>query len=410
MTVEKQPHRPLQVVIVGAGIAGLSAAIALGKKGHEVVILEKSRFLRETGAAIHMPPNCTAMLEWLDCSPTNFDGTLLEEIHRYDSLGDLTYRKDFAEIRKKWQAEFYLVHRVDLHNYLKYRAEQTATLHTGCKITSINIKGEQPSVTLDDGRIFTGDLLLGADGLHSIVREQIVPNHPAPYPVGKSALRWLTPIETIKDEPTTTNVVDKPGVFVEWATTDRRLVAYPCSNNKIFNICAFLPTAEAGNIAEGWQAVGSKSTVTQGFSKFNPGVRSIVDNAGDDLKAWQLFDMERLPAWVNGHSAVLGDAAHPFQPYMGQGGAMGIEDAVSLATLLPMGTRVDEIPGRLRLYEKARRPRVDYVLENTRLNGLDEDDTSEKRLTSAEMVQVMAVCFAHNEIENSTKWLHSAVQ
>ncbi|GLA07364.1 hypothetical protein AnigIFM60653_008595 [Aspergillus niger] len=92
---------------------------------------------------------------------------------------------------------------------------------------------------------------------------------------------------------------------------------------------------------------------------------------------------------------------------MGQGGAMAIEDAVSLAVLLPAGTPVNEIPARLALYEKARRSRVDLVLEYTRINGVDENDTTAKRITAAEMVKFMGICFSHNEVQSSGALLAS---
>ncbi|GCB25407.1 3-hydroxybenzoate 6-hydroxylase 1 [Aspergillus awamori] len=406
MTVS-QESRPLQVLIVGAGIAGLTAAIALGQQGHHVVIIEKSKFSRETGAAIHVPPNCTALLNWLGIDPKDFGGTLLEQIHRYDHVGNLKYLKDFSEIRQKWQAEWYLVHRVDLHNYLKQRAIQTATLHMGCKIVNIDLDSQRPSVTLDNGDRHEADLLLGADGLHSVVREVIGQTPPPPFPAGKSCFRWLLPTEKLRHLPATQNIVRDPGVFIEWAGGDRRLVAYPCSDNTMFNLCAFLPTAEAGDAAEGWQAVGNKSALVDGFSEFSPEVKELVHGADENLKVWELFDMKSLPSWVRGCSALLGDAAHPFQPYMGQGGAMAIEDAVSLAVLLPAGTPVNEIPARLALYEKARRSRVDLVLEYTRINGVDENDTTAKRITAAEMVKFMGICFSHNEVQSSGALLAS---
>ncbi|PYH92095.1 FAD/NAD(P)-binding domain-containing protein [Aspergillus ellipticus CBS 707.79] len=403
MTVTTQT-RPLQVLIIGAGIGGLTAAIALSKQGHDVVILEKSTFSREAGAAIHVPPNCTALLNWLDIDPRDFGGTLLEQIHRYDHLGNLQYHKEFSEIRQKWQAEWYLVHRVDLHNHLKQRALQTATLHMGCKIVDVDISADRPYVTLESGETFEGDVLLGADGLHSIIRNKIAEN-PPPFPAGKSCFRWLLPTEDLRHLPATQDIVRDPGVFIEWAGGDRRLVAYPCSDNKMFNLCAFLPTAEAGDAAEGWQATGSKDALVSGFADFGPEVRELADRADDDLKVWELFDMTPLPSWVRGHAAVLGDAAHPFQPYMGQGGAMAIEDAVSLAILLPKGIHPHEIPMQLSLYEQTRRPRVDLVLEYTRNNGVDENDPSARRITPAEMVKFMGICFSHNEVESSGRVL-----
>ncbi|KAJ6104007.1 hypothetical protein N7523_010327 [Penicillium sp. IBT 18751x] len=138
--------QPLKVLVVGAGIAGLSVAIALGKQGHRVVILEKSHFLKEAGAAIHLPPNATVLLEWMGVDPASFEDVLLRKINRYDTEGDLKYQRDFEPIRRNWQAvggqiilgngpESCLVHRVGLHNALTKRALETATLHTGCTIT-----------------------------------------------------------------------------------------------------------------------------------------------------------------------------------------------------------------------------------------------------------------------------------
>ncbi|KAE8395698.1 hypothetical protein BDV23DRAFT_168468 [Aspergillus alliaceus] len=338
---------PLRIVIIGAGIAGLSAAIALSKQGHRVVICQRN------GGSYPCTPNCTALLQSIDVDPKDFGGTLLEQ-------------------------EWYLVHRVDLHNCLKERLHQTtATLHLGCKITNINIESDQPFVTLEVEREFTCDLLLGADGLHSILRNHIIPNFPPPYPVGKSVFRWLLPTEDMKNNHTTKNVVGDPGVFVEWAADDRRV---------------------SGRYRE---AAGDKTALANGFAGFAPSVRRLIDTAGDDLKVWELFAMEKLPTWVRGRAALVGESAHPFQPYMGQGAAMAIEDALSITTLLPLDTKVEDIPARLALYEKTRQPRVDFVLKYTRLNGADENDPSVQRMTATKMVKVMGICFPYNEIEYS---------
>ncbi|KAJ5807698.1 Monooxygenase FAD-binding [Penicillium robsamsonii] len=308
--------QPLEVLVIGAGIAGLSAAIALGKQGHHVV-------------------------------------------------------------------EWYLVHRVELHNHLKQRALETATLHTRCKVTEVNLEGACPSVTLADGRTFQADLLIGADGLHSQIRQSIAPGSPSPYPVGKSCFRWLLPTDQLRQDASTVDFVRDTGVFIEWASDDRRLVAYPCSDSKILNLCAFVPLHEvqADGQSDSWQAAGDKATIVKAFSKFSPGVQQIIASADRNLKVWDLYDMEALPTWTRDHAALLGDAAHPFQPYMGQGAAMAIEDAISIATLLPYGSTPHDIPMRLEMYQKARRPRVDLVLHYTRINGRDEKDVAGDRIS-----------------------------
>ncbi|KAL2827944.1 hypothetical protein BDW59DRAFT_53118 [Aspergillus cavernicola] len=396
-----QASQPLSIVVVGAGISGLTAAIALGKQGHRVVVLEKSKFNRETGAAINLAPNCTAVLEWLDIDPRQFGGTVLERMDYNDNQGNLKYFKDFSGVRQSWQAEYYLVHRADLHNALKDRARQTAEIHTGCKIVDIDISTNRPSVTLDDGRIFKGDLLIGADGLNSIVRNQIAPEASPPTPSDKSCFRWLLPASDLRQLAVTKDVV-QPGVFIEWAAPKSRLVVYPCSDNEILNLCAFIPTADAGELGQGWESSGNKNALVNSFAEFSPAVREFIERADDDLKVWQLFDMEALPRWVTGRAALIGDSAHPFQPFLGQGGAMAIEDAVSLAILLPLGTALEDIPSRLSLYETARRPRVEMTLKYTRLNGRDEGDVLATKITAAEMVRFMEIVISHNEVVHST--------
>ncbi|KAF5855031.1 hypothetical protein ETB97_010269 [Aspergillus alliaceus] len=334
MSIDDKPA-PLRIVIIGAGIAGLSAAIAPSKQGHRVVVLEKPRFCQRNGGSYPCTPNCTALLQSIDVDPKDFGGTLLEQ-------------------------EWYLVHHVDLHNCLKERLHQTtATLHLGCKITNINIESDQPFVTLEVEREFTCDLLLGADGLHTSLETQAYSSNGQPTTAESSP----TPAQTTKS-PT----------YAGW----------------------FLPTPESGRYRE-----GDKTALANGFAGFAPSVRRLIDTAGDDLKVWELFDMEKLPTWVRGRAALVGESAHPFQPYMGQGAAMAIEDALSITTLLPLDTKVEDIPARLALYEKTRQPRVDFVLKYTRLNGADENDPSVQRMTATKMVKVMGVCFPYNEIEYS---------
>ncbi|BCS30179.1 uncharacterized protein APUU_80482S [Aspergillus puulaauensis] len=396
--------QPLRVVIVGAGFAGLTAAIALGREGHRVVVLEKSRFNKETGAAINSAPNCTKMLEWLGVNVKEHGGTLLGEMCRYDHEGEWKYSQEFGPVRQSWQAEYYFIHRADLHTALKQQAQKVATIHTGCRIVSVGVSSDNPSVVLDDGRVFAADLLIGADGLHSVVRKQIAPSSSQPYPTDKACFRWLLPTNEIRTLDVTKNII-QPGRFIEWTSGTTRLVVYPCSNNEVLNLCAFIPTAQveaAGNAS-------SREIVMREFDEYCPTVQKLVESTDEGLKAWQLYDMDPLPRWVSRRAALIGDAAHPFQPFLGQGGAMAIEDGVSLATFLPLGTAPSEIPGRLELHEKARRPRVEMALKYTRMNAGDEDGSSERRITAAEMIGFMGALFSHDELVHSETILQESL-
>jgi salicylate hydroxylase len=166
-----------------------------------------------------------------------------------------------------------------------------------------------------------------------------------------------------------------------------------------------------------WQATGDKNTIIKAFSRYSPGVQKIIQDAEENLKVWDLYDMQELPTWTRGHAALIGDAAHPFQPceysntfdtalnpfnvlndisVMGQGGAMAIEDAISIATLLPHGTAPENIPARLEMYQQSRRPRVEMVLYFTRANGRDENDVTGARVDRRFLTPTMRIMDTDN--------------
>ncbi|ROW11286.1 hypothetical protein VMCG_01002 [Cytospora schulzeri] len=416
-------EKALSVIIIGAGLGGLSAGLALRKQGHKVTwlifendqILEKSRFATETGAAIHVPPNCTVLLQWLGLNPEEFGANLLNHRYLYDQHGNVTAHNEFTQdMRKSWIAEWYLTHRVDFHNALKAAAEsadgegEPVALHTSCKVVSIDEAAG--SVTLEDGREFRGDVLLGADGVHSIAREIVCPGT-KPTKATTGCYRWLVPTSRLATAGETAEMVKQPGAMLEWGGADRRIIGYPCSKNTVFNLGAFLPTAEMGDTDEGGHSSSSKKDdLLRAFSGFSPGVRALIAEADEaKLKSWALMRIDpALPTWVRGRVAILGDAAHPFQPYFGQGAAMAIEDAVSVAMMLPLGTTPDQVPSRLALFERARIGRVATIQEYTRLNG--QYAGQQHGLPVAEVLKAQDVAFQHNEREHSTRLLEEALK
>ncbi|KAJ6104006.1 hypothetical protein N7523_010326 [Penicillium sp. IBT 18751x] len=234
----------------------------------------------------------------------------------------------------------------------------------------------------------------------------IAPMAPPPFRAGKQCYRWTIPTADLRRDDLTQGYVQEPGVFMEFEGPIRRLVAYPCSDNNVINLSAFITvnTNQEADRDEGWQTRADKAVVVDAFSQFGTGIRKLIDSAPEQIKTWDMWNMQTLPTWALGHTALLGDAAHPFQPHMGQGGAMAIEDAVSIAMLLPFGTKPHDIPKRLELYQSSRLPRVEMILSFTSLMGRDDGRIS---LVAAEMVKFMGICVSYNEMENCEKLLET---
>ena len=284
---------------------------------------------------------------------------------------------------------YYLLLRPDLHEELRRVIRDAEAVGPvpemvlGSKITGLDI--EAGIVTTED-RTYTGDVIIGADGIHSLTRNYVQPDAKI-KPWGKSCYRWLLPRASLLADLDTRALFQNDGYFGESTGVDRRIVWYPCQDNTVVNFAAFVPAQESNADGADFDQQGSKAALTRAFSAFDAGARRALEYAGDDLSVWDLYDMEEMPRGHNGKLVLMGDAVHPFLPFMGmldvsqfntranaspgQGAAMAIEDAASLAALLPSGTSVEEIPERFRLYQQCRQERATFIQQASRLNGLD---------------------------------------
>ncbi|GME65919.1 Monooxygenase FAD-binding protein [Neofusicoccum parvum] len=398
----------LKVLIIGAGIGGLTAAIGLRQQGHEVEVFERSRLASEVGAAVHSAPNCTVLLNRLGLFPEEFGGTVYQGIAARDPEAELKLKISVEDEREHWLAQYWLVHRIDLHNALKQKATTEdgaglpVKLHTGCAVT--NVDCATATITLANGTTATGDLVIAADGVHSVTRETVVGGSYPTRSSGKCCYRWLMPYSSLADDPQLRGFAEEPGVMTEISGKDRRIVFYPCSDGQLMNCAGFVPVEEVGRIEKGWHQSGNKAELIRSFSKFSPAVVRMLEKAPDNVAVWDLLDMEVLPTWINGRVALLGDAAHPFLPYMGQGAAQAVEDACTLAALLPLGTTAHDISRRLQLYERCRKERADWVQETTRSRG--KDDT---RRDMNELATALNRCISFNAWENAISALRTEV-
>ena len=172
-------------------------------------------------------------------------------------------------------------------------------------------------------------------------------------------------------DPVTRPLVEEEGTMISWYGSNRKIVLYPTSFNKLLNFGCIHPAASSED-SDDYNKTGSKSRMLEEFAEFHPAIIQLLEKIGEDqVSLYSLYDMEQLPTFVAGRMALIGDAAHPFTPHLAQGGAMAIEDGLSLGTMLPLGTLPEEIESRLLLYNQARYERASTIQEYSRIVGGD---------------------------------------
>jgi salicylate hydroxylase len=361
----------MRVLIAGAGIGGLTAALALRQAGFDAHVYEQASVLREIGAGVAISPNAVKVLHRLGL--TEALRTVGVVSHSMDSRdwesGALLGRVPLAEAAvKRWGAPFYHLHRADLHDALRVAlGDPHITLGARC----VAVKQHDNGVTAGfaDGRAARGELLIGADGIHSVVREHVAgPDRPI----------WSRQISWRGLAPAT--VGHEVGLEVRhhsfWGPRTQ-FVCFYVSAGRLVNWVGNTQSDDDWH-EESWSARGDRDEVLRLFAGWHPEVRALIAGTEQVFK-WALFDRPPLETWTRGRVTLLGDAAHPMLPYMAQGASQSIEDAFVLASYLAADR--DDPQSAIEVYAARRRERTDAVQAASR------EASRVVRLTDPEEVQ-----------------------
>ncbi len=360
---------PQHVLIAGAGIGGLTAALALARVGASVAILERAPALAEAGAGVQLSPNASRVLARLGVLADLEDRAFAPRgirVRAARSGRQLSFMP-LTGARERWGAPYLVVHRADLQAALlqAVAGESSVRLHLGATVAGFGVKTGDDSagvtVTIRQGaltRAVSGDALIGADGVRSAVRARLVDGaDDAPLETGRTA--WRTTVEAGALDP----LFRAPETGL-WLGRDAHLVHYPVRGGGLVNVIAII--REAASASEGWSAPGDAAVVGRRFASWHASARRLIGTA-PSWTTWPLSDRRPLPTWSAGPVALLGDAAHPILPFLAQGAAQAIQDAEALAEAVAGavdGTR--SMPDALAAYSRARQAPVARVQATAR--------------------------------------------
>lgn len=357
--------KELHVAVVGGGIGGLATAVFLRHRGIRATVYEQAAQLREVGAGVFVYPNSLRQIERIGL------GAAMAAVGARVGPGSAYCRMDGSVVGKVLTTDssgwngMYGMHRADLLQVFADALPADA-IHTGHRAVDFTQDADGACVRFENGREVRADVVIGADGIHSTMQRFVVEPSPPVYS-GFRAYRGLLPAERVPNWPREAHLI--------WMGHGKHFMVFPVRRGELLNYVGFVPTATA--TVESWSAIGDRDELAAAFDGWDPRVTELLSKVTSCFW-WGLYDRAPLPRWVHGRLTLLGDAAHPMLPHLGQGVNQAIEDATALSILLQAAAQGRlTIEQALQRYEALRHPRASMVQREARQNGRRYDSQYE---------------------------------
>lgn len=348
------------IIIVGGGIGGLTMALALAKLKIPSVVLEQAPEFRELGAGIQLCPNVFKMFDYLGISQQMKDLAIFPDNLVYidgmtgDNFLKISLKQELYDYFKQ---PYGVYHRVELLKglYHECKKDSLIVLRASSKVVEVGDRAGHAFVKLENGEILEGPMVIGCDGLWSIVRQYVVGKE-QPRFSGHVAHRGVVPLKKLPPEL-------RPNDVVHWVRDDAHLVHYPIGTQGFFNIIAIYNTE---NKYENGDIHGKPEELHEKFKGSQQSILNLIKEL-DTTRMWMLYDRDPIKHWYKNRVVLLGDAAHPTLPYLTQGAGMAIEDAVVLSNKL--ASSKNDVEQAFQSYQNERYLRTGYVQLFSRAYG-----------------------------------------
>jgi 2-polyprenyl-6-methoxyphenol hydroxylase-like FAD-dependent oxidoreductase len=358
----------MNIAIIGAGIGGLAAAALLTRVGHDVHVYEQAPRFARVGAGIQMAPNAVKVLRGLGIEERLVRIAFQSEValSRVWNTGEVTSELRLGkEVEERYGAPYLYLHRADLHAAIESIVPREL-VHLEMKLARMDQDAHKVTLSFTNGARVTADAVIGADGVHSIIRETLL-GPEQPRFTGRVAYRTTFPASRLGSDSITP-------ARTKWWGPDRHMVIYyvTAARDEIYFVTS-VPEGAEWMTPESWSAKGDLDALRAAYAGFHDEVQAVL-RACPEVYKWALLDRDPLPRWWEGRVALLGDACHPMTPYMAQGAASALEDAAVLMRCLE-GVDAEGLSEAFALYEATRKPRASAIQTNSSTNTWLRDST-----------------------------------